>query len=238
MSETNPAVHRDLRDGAKGADVRELQQTLDAMADQLAQLDKRHIKVDGEMGPASRQSAHRAAWLLGEPESVLKEIAGPGGKVKKIVQRHIRNPGQRSDTQKKRAAKRREWAQKNLHNDPPQDADHFTSFDGKLIPEWIGADLQKVRSAGRWKGYLNSGYRTPEYSESLCYGICGHPSCPGTCAGRSSNHCCPPTFTGVYHEGACDVTDYTTFGAECSRLGVELRNNLPADPVHFSYTGG
>lgn len=125
------------------------------------------------------------------------------------------------------------------HHQPKPSPDHgnFVTIDGKPVPSWIAAWVVKIRSAGRWHGVIVSGYRTPEYSEQLCYQMCGAPSCPGRCAGRSSNHCCPPTYKGVPYEGAIDVTDYYTFGAEAARLGAPLHNHLPADPVHYSNSG-
>ena len=52
---------------------------------------------------------------------------------------------------------------------PPPRTSGVVTFDGKPCAAWIAADLRKIRSMG-WDGYLLSGYRTPEYSESLCYG--------------------------------------------------------------------
>lgn len=99
------------------------------------------------------------------------------------------------------------------------------------IANWIIPWLQKSWEAG-WRGVVNSGYRSPEYSESLCYNMCGKPSCPGTCAGRSSNH-----TQYVEPGGAVDVSDYGTFKAVQFKIGSPLRNILPNDPVHFSSTG-
>lgn len=108
-----------------------------------------------------------------------------------------------------------------------------TRFDGVPCPIWLAKKVAEVRKAGRWKGRLVSGWRDPKYSESLCYNMCGRPSCPGKCAGRASNH------SGVwYPRGAIDVSDYWTFRNECSRLGNGLRNGMPSsDPVHFSVSG-
>ena len=136
------------------------------------------------------------------------------------------------------AKKKHDWLKH--HQDPkPRPKGYFVIIDGKTVPRWIGNIVTDVRRAGRWKGTVVSGYRSPEYSEQLCYGICGAPSCPGRCAGRSSNHCCPPTFKGKAPEGAIDVSDYVTFRGELQRLGHwdKLKNDLPADPVHFSRSG-
>lgn len=102
---------------------------------------------------------------------------------------------------------------------------------GRPIANWIIPWLQKSWDAG-WRGAVNSGYRSPEYSQQLCYGICGAPSCPGTCAGTSSNH-----TRYVEPEGAVDVSDYGTFKSVQFKIGSPLRNALPADPVHFSSSG-
>lgn len=100
------------------------------------------------------------------------------------------------------------------------------------IANWIIPWLERSWDAG-WRGVVNSGYRSPEYSEQLCYQMCGAPSCPGRCAGRSSNHC-----NYAQPGGAVDVSDYYTFAAVQDRIGSPLWNNLPSDRVHFSSTGG
>lgn len=109
--------------------------------------------------------------------------------------------------------------------------DGLTTFDGHTVAAWIAKWLKKSREHG-WNGTVTSGYRTPEYSESLCQNMCGAPSCPGTCAGRSSNH------SGKdYPAGAVDVTDYNNFERIQFEIGSPLRNDLPYDPVHFSTNG-
>lgn len=105
-------------------------------------------------------------------------------------------------------------------------------FEGKPVVEWIAYWLWRARKEG-WKGQVNSGYRSPEYSKQLCYEICGAPTCPGRCAGTTSNH----TQKG-YLNGAVDVSDPATFGAIMKRLGSPLKNLLgSADPWHFSASG-
>lgn len=104
-------------------------------------------------------------------------------------------------------------------------------FDGKPVVEKAAYWLTKSRGNG-WVGTLVSGYRTPEYSQQLCYRICGAPSCPGLCAGTSSNH----TKT-TYPGPAVDVSDYTNFERIQYRIGSPLRNYLPHDLVHFSPSG-
>jgi hypothetical protein len=120
-------------------------------------------------------------------------------------------------------------------NHPPKldpDGDGLITIDGKQAAKEVGKEVLRIRKAGRWKGYIVSGYRTPAYSESLCYNMCGRPFCSGMCAGRSTNHA-----RKGGRSGAVDLTDYITFRYECQRLGSFLENHLPRDLVHFSDSG-
>jgi hypothetical protein len=109
------------------------------------------------------------------------------------------------------------------------------TFDGRTVAAWMQPYLVWARQNG-WKGTLTSGWRDPAYSEHLCLNMCGRPSCPGKCAGRTSNHA-----GSVKPAGAVDVSDYVTFGrlmAQCPYT-PKLQNKLGAkDPVHFSVSGG
>jgi len=132
----------------------------------------------------------------------------------------------------RRAENKLEWLRK--HKPPlDPDKDGLITIDGRQVAAQVGSEVLRIRAAGRWKGFIVSGYRTPAYSQQLCYGICGRPSCPGLCAGTSSNH----TRKGG-RNGAVDLTDYFTFASECRRLGSWLENHLPRDLVHFSDSGG
>jgi hypothetical protein len=108
---------------------------------------------------------------------------------------------------------------------------NIVTFDGKQVVAWIAHDLWAMRKAG-WNGYVVSGWRSPEYSESLCYRMCGAPSCSGTCAGRASKHA--ESGDGG---GAVDVTDYINAERIAYQIGSRLRNDLPYDLVHLSATG-
>ncbi|MBA2714204.1 MAG: hypothetical protein H0U55_11725 [Rubrobacteraceae bacterium] len=108
---------------------------------------------------------------------------------------------------------------------------NIVSFDGKTVVEWLAHDLLVARQHG-WGGYLVSGYRTPEYSESLCYGMCGAPSCPGRCAGRASKH-----SESGYLGGAADISDYINGERILHETGSRAYNDLPYDLVHMSATG-
>lgn len=106
-------------------------------------------------------------------------------------------------------------------------------YDGVPVAAWIIPYLQWARENG-WHGRLVSGWRDPAYSESLCYRICGRPSCSGTCAGRNSNH-----SGSAKPHGAVDVSDYIKFAQVIQHcpLSPKLFNALPRDRVHFSASG-
>ena len=105
------------------------------------------------------------------------------------------------------------------------------TFDGIPVAAWMVKWLRKSRDNG-WQGVLVSGFRTPHHSEALCLDMCGQPSCPGTCAGKTSNH------VGLIHPaGAVDVTAEDRFAEIQSKIGSPLQNDLPSDLVHFSVSG-
>jgi hypothetical protein len=107
-------------------------------------------------------------------------------------------------------------------------------YDGKQVAAWMVPYLDWARAHG-WRGHLVSGWRDPVYSQRLCYAMCGRPSCPGRCAGLSSNH-----VGSVKPRGAVDVSDYGTFASLMRRCPYSPRifNALGArDPVHFSASG-
>lgn len=106
-------------------------------------------------------------------------------------------------------------------------------IDGKRVAKWIIPQVKWARAHG-WKGKVTSGYRTPLYSQSLCFGICDAPSCNGTCAGLSSNH-----SGSKSPEGAIDVSDPAEFTAALSDCPYrpKLHNDLPNDLGHMSATG-
>ena len=99
---------------------------------------------------------------------------------------------------------------------------------------WLKPYLDWARANG-WKGTVTSGWRSPEYSEQVCRQQCGAPSCPGTCAGRSSNHA-----GRVKPAGAVDVSDIPRFAALMQRCphSPHIFNAIgAADPEHFSASG-
>jgi hypothetical protein len=116
--------------------------------------------------------------------------------------------------------------------DDPPPSNGVGTFDGKPVAAWWVPILQKARGTGLWHGGLNSGYRSPAYSQQLCYSICGAPTCPGRCAGTTSNH------TKLDSSAAVDVSDPAGFAAAMRRLALPFFNALgAADPWHFSRSG-
>ena len=99
-----------------------------------------------------------------------------------------------------------------------------------VIAAWIYYELKRIGFTGQ----LTSGYRTPAYSRSLCQRMCGADSCPGTCAGEKSNH-----SGKVFPEGAIDVaaSSLGEMKAKTKKHHSILKNDLPADPIHFSASG-
>lgn len=132
---------------------------------------------------------------------------------------------------RKRADNKVEWLRK---HPPPvdPDGDGLILIDGRQVSKAVGLEVERIRKAGRWRGGVVSGYRSPAHSIALCKAMCGAPSCPGRCAGASSRHA-----KKGGRDGAVDVSDFWTFRSECWRLGSWLENHLPIDPVHFSDIG-
>lgn len=196
---------------------------------------------DGVAGHHTFKAVGVAAWAQGFPRKKIRKFHEQRriGWWDQAILKHNRL---RPRSYKKKARHRRHRVQELIKHHKEANKPKgtgFTEIDGRQVANWIAAIVLKVRKAGRWKGVIVSGFRTPEYSRSLCYAMCGAPQCSGRCAGTASNHACPPSFKGAPGEGAIDVSDYYTFRSELQRLGYwgQLCNNLPSDPVHFSRSG-
>lgn len=191
------------------------------------------IRVDGVRGPATNHRARQCLWLLGYHRP-LRPTRLPRGFVYRLWNpRSLRfaNTGLVARGIYRRRNQRRH-NKKNYQAAARQSG--VTTFDGRPVAKWLKPYLEWAREQG-WRGTLNSGWRDPRYSESLCYQICGRPSCPGRCAGRASNH-----SGSTPGRGAVDVSDYHTFGNLMRRCPIEPRiHNVlgAADPVHFSASG-
>jgi hypothetical protein len=211
-------------------DIEELQRSLNRFTDRYL-VGVRHLQVDGDKGHATNSRLTRVKWYLGYGGSAQKSA-----KVTPEFVRRMRHPHslRYSSPKMLAAGANRRRLQRKHARASAKPRDGVASFDGKPVAAWLVPYLTWARDNG-WHGVLVSGYRTPEYSQHLCYGICGAPRCPGLCAGTSSNHT-------KYHkpEGAVDVSDYVTFASVIARCPYSPRifNNLPRDRVHFSSTGG
>lgn len=202
------------------------------------------VIVDGNPGPMTFKMARLAGSMQGLSDAQLRHIRD--GKILRHAEEILRQEKKRSPEMIIRARRRDPRFDRIRHHilHPPDDPDNISTFEGVAVPAWMvgrapGPDgshvnwLQKIRDAG-WGGVVVSGARTAEHSEELCFSMCGQPSCPGTCAGRSSNH----VVDGGYPVGAVDVSEYTRFGELARKVGAPLINALgAADPVHFSPSG-
>lgn len=192
------------------------------------------LRVDGAIGPATRKRIKQVKYYLGwnrrtphVSELLLRELNHPRWAVwsnpARLARAKTRRRAQRKHERKAQAQAARGGG--------------LVTFDGKPVVAWIAHRLQWARERG-WPGTVTSGYRTPEYSEHLCEAMCGAPSCPGRCAGRTTNHA-----KKGFPNGAVDVTYYLEFASFMRRYDREhpgqpsLHNDLPIDRVHFSATG-
>jgi hypothetical protein len=186
-----------------------------------------NLRVDGDMGPATKERIKKLKWWLGYPEPRLPTIDP------KLVRRlrHPQSLKYSSAAMVARGMKRRRAQRRAANKDA---ADGVVMYDGKPVAAWMVRYLNYARQNG-WMGWLVSGFRSPEHSEQLCFAMCGRPSCPGMCAGRSSNH-----TEKDKPGGALDVSFYEDFGERMRECPFEpkLFNALGArDPVHYSSTG-
>jgi hypothetical protein len=196
------------------------------------------LRDDGRKGAHTREAIKKSRYYIAvghgdwrkngtdiTPE-LLKTLANPFRRIKGYSRRD--NLARRRTASKRRKERLARW--KNAHRPHPK-TKGLVYLDGKLCAAWIAGWLIKVR-LHHVAFSLVSGYRSPEYSDSLCRRMCGQPRCPGLCAGRSSNH------SGIYFpRGAADVTNFWAVRAMLARLGAPLTNHLPRDPVHVSNSG-
>jgi hypothetical protein len=190
--------------------------------------------VDGKPGPATRKRIKQLKWFLGYAKKSKRTTSYDREFHNRLVAPYSRKFQKAKYIRlgKKRIKKHNE-AWKRNHSSAGK-AHGVGYFDGVPVANWLIPYLRWARRNG-WIGHVNSGWRDPNYSEHLCYVICGAPRCPGRCAGRSSNHA-----GSDKPRGAVDVSDYYRFGQLMRRcpLRPHIFNALGArDPVHFSATG-
>jgi hypothetical protein len=219
------------------AEIRQVQQTINAF-EKRQKLGRKPLREDGDLGIATKRRIREAKYDLGYVNS-KRTVAWGDDFLHRLRHPTLVRPewGQTKDAVK-RGRRRRITRRAHVARNRVKavTASGVTTFDGVPVAKWLKPYLVWAREHGDWHGSLNSGWRDPKYSESLCIRICGRPSCPGKCAGTSSNHVgsTPP-------KGAVDVSDYVAFGRAMQRcpLSPKLHNALGAqDPVHYSVSGG
>lgn len=201
-------------------------------------------KVDGKIGPSTRKRIRLAKFYLGQVKpgrfsykvnrQFLQRLRQPkNGKlvVGKNPAKTIKRGNNRRRQQRKLAVENH-----NVWDGKPSVA----MYDGIPVADYFVPINTWCRAHG-WGGHVVSGLRTKQYSQHLCYAMCGAPACPGRCAGVNTNHV--GINPAAFPHGAEDVTDYVKFGEvlhncpfaklHCPRIF----NALPIDPVHFSPTG-
>lgn len=186
------------------------------------------VHVDGVLGEASRGRIRTIKYYLG----YLKPINGVVNIEFRQRLWHPKNVKYSTLTRIHRGMARRTIQRKKAKdNDKPRAG--VGKFDGIACANAAIPILEWCRNNG-WHGGLVSGYRTPAYSESLCYRMCGRPRCPGRCAGKSTNHA-----FALIDRFAVDVSDYVKFREVVAKCPLHPRiwNNLPNDRVHFSPSG-
>jgi hypothetical protein len=227
-TEPRQVKHRPKRP-APAEHIKDLQSTLNRFTGKYLE-GVSPLMVDGVAGPATTKRIRRAKYYLGYrgPEQRSSEVTP------KLLKRlaRPRSPRLANPAMLARALSRR-GKQHKLAVAAAAPAAGVSTFDGKPVAAWLKPYLDWARAHG-WQGTLNSGYRTPEYSEHLCIGMCGATSCPGKCAGRSSHH-----SIRVKPGGAIDVSDFAKFGELMRQCPYSPRifNNLPTDQVHYSSSG-
>lgn len=220
----------------------QLQHQLNTFTNQYLE-DVTPLIEDGDFGHASRQRLRLVKFYLGYPhekrddrrdarpdQAFALRLAHPDRA------RSKQHPEWPADEDAVKRGKQRRQEQQRLAKKAHDsgNADGFAEFDGKTVAEWMIPWLKRSRAAG-WQGSVVSGVRTPDYSEHLCYAMCGSPTCPGRCAGRGSNH--NMLESQGYPYGALDVSDYLRFAEVQRQIGSPLKNDLPIDRVHFSVSG-
>lgn len=222
-------------------EIKHLQRSMNRFVRDHKGLGHSPVIEDGEMGQLTRKLLRDIHYDLGYRRENIKdapdehffkrmnhpnEVHNDWGQTKEVVRR-----GQERRTRRVISVRRHRIVAF-LHPG-------VGTFDGKSVAKVAIPIMRWCREVGhdgeKWEGDLVSGWRDPKYSQSLCYRMCGRPSCPGRCAGLTSNHVgdTPTKF-------AIDVSDYARFARVVAHCPIKphIHNSLGAqDPVHFSPSG-
>jgi hypothetical protein len=215
-------------------DVKELQRSLNTFTNRWLS-GVRPLIVDGNKGYATNRRILTVKYYLGYGNDRDSHVTRPF--IRRM--RHPRDsqyfpPGMITTGMRRRAAQRARYL---ANQAQALWTSGVTYYDGKPVAKCAVPYLNYARRNG-WKGGLNSGWRSPSYSQSLCYAMCGAPSCAGKCAGTASNH-----VGSTCDRFAVDVSDYYTFGRLMKQMPIpagkhRIYNALGVrDPVHFSPSG-
>jgi hypothetical protein len=205
------------------------------------------LRVDGKIGRLTQNRIRLAKSYLGQ-------VGQHSTKVNRLFMKRLKAPNSlrladREHVERGKANRRKHDKLYHESQSHYSGKPHWITYDGKMLAAYLGPINDWARHTGaiingrlvKWKGQVVSGGRTAAYSIHLCEMMCGAPSCPGRCAGASTNHVGnDPHATPT---GAEDVSDYVTFGLlmqHCpfEKLGtVPVHNALPNDRVHFSPRG-
>ncbi|HST69072.1 MAG TPA: hypothetical protein VLI94_05380 [Solirubrobacterales bacterium] len=150
------AVHRGLRlvsPLARGADVRVLQERLNAELDHR-RLAWRQVAVDGQLGPRTLHACAFLGWVLGFSGRRLREIA-EAERLGERAQRRLRDPRKRSPAERARERARRPKvrALRQAHAEGPAAAvDYIREMAAKEVHEVGGTNTGPL--VDRWQAYF------------------------------------------------------------------------------------
>jgi hypothetical protein len=210
------------------AEVKGLQRDLNRFTNKF--LEKfPELRVDGDRGPLTNKRIVGCKFYIGYEGGQQRST-----RVTPLFRARLARPTSPGITTPElvELGKQRRKDQKERANEPAGPG--VSRFDEQRVANWMKPYLEFARKNG-WKGVLSSGFRDPADSVRICFEQCNAPSCPGTCAGRKSNH-----SGNKKPKGAIDVTFHKEFGElmEHCPLKPRIFNALGAkDPEHFSSTG-
>lgn len=217
------------------AEVAHLQRAMNRFTENHPELGFTSLQVDGDWGRLTKERTRAIKYLLGYSRKRMTPRVGANFFKRMnhptVVEPRWRQTALAVKNGKKRRTKRRRSVRRNKFHAFLKPG--VGTFDGVPVAKCAIPVLNWCRAHG-WKGRLVSGWRSAKHSEDICIEMCGHVSCPGRCAGRSTNHTgdSPARF-------AMDVSDYVNFGHVVAGCPIQphVHNALPRDLVHFSPSG-